>query len=514
MYLAKAARAVVSTASLSRAVAVRNTPARFMSALGGINEPSFSQMVDSYFDQAAKLTAWKDNVLMALKECDTMLSFNFSVEDPKDPEKRHIIHAYRAQHSHHRLPCKGGIRYSLLVNEDEVKALASLMTWKCALMDVPFGGGKGGVVIDPKQWTDHQLERITRSYTMELIKRNFIGPGIDVPAPDVGTGAREMAWIVDTFRQFRPDEVAGQGTVTGKPLEQGGISGRTEATGLGVFFGIREVLNDVEWVAKLGLTPGVAGKRVIVQGFGNVGSHSAEFFHQAKAKVTTIVEHDGYIHNPDGLDIPALRTHFATKRSILNFPGATSFTGNGKAGLELDCDVLVPAALEQQLTAENAHKIKAKIIGEGANGPTTPSADAVFNAKGIVVLPDLYLNAGGVIVSYFEWLKNLANVRFGRLNRRFDERRGHAIVDALEKAGQIKLTHEQRESIARGASEKDLAHSGLEDSMVEALKQMRRTQTDVESETGEKISLRVAAYVCAINKVAKVVTGKGHMIAG
>jgi len=441
-----------------------------------------------------------------------MLSFKFTIEDAKDPSNKQIIHAYRAQHSHHRLPCKGGIRYSMMVNEDEVKALAALMTWKCALMDVPFGGGKGGVVIDPKKLTVHQLEKITRSYTMELIKRNFIGPGIDVPAPDVGTGPREMAWIVDTFRQFKPDEVAGQGTVTGKPLEQGGISGRTEATGLGVFFGVREVLNDVEWTAKLGLTPGVEGKNVIVQGFGNVGAHSAEFFYTAKAKVTTIVEHDGYIHNPAGLDIPALRRHVQDTGSVLKFPGATSVAGNGKAGLELDCDVLVPAALEQQLTSENAHKIKAKIIGEGANGPTTPAADAVFNQRGIVVLPDLYLNAGGVIVSYFEWLKNLANVRFGRLNRRFDERRGHAIVDALETTGHIKLTREQRDSIARGASEKDLAHSGLEDSMVEALKQMRKTQGDVKAKSGQDISLRVAAYVCAINKVAKVTQGRGSML--
>jgi len=444
-----------------------------------------------------------------------MLSFKFTVEDSHDPEKKHIIHAYRAQHSHHRLPCKGGIRYSTLVNEDEVKALAALMTWKCSLMDVPFGGGKGGIVIDPKKFSVHQLEKITRSYTIELIKRNFIGPGIDVPAPDVGTGAREMAWIVDTFRQFKPDEVAGQGAVTGKPLEQGGISGRTEATGLGVYFGVREVLNDAAWCEKLGLTPGVAGKRIAVQGFGNVGSYSSEFFYQNGAKVTTIVEHDGYIHNPDGLNIIALKKHVAEKKSILHFPGATKTqVGNGNEGLELDCDVLVPAALEKQLTIHNAHRIKAKIIGEGANGPTTPEADAVFNDRGIVVLPDLYLNAGGVIVSYFEWLKNLANVRFGRLNRRFDESRGDAIVKVLESISGITVSKEQRSAIARGASEKDLAHSGLEDSMVDALKQMRRTQSEVEAATGKKISLRVAAYVCAINKVAKVVQGRGSMMSG
>lgn len=477
------------------------------------SEPSFSEMVGIYFDEAAKYSPWKQSDLEPLKECDSMLSFKFTVEDAKDPSKHHIIHAYRAQHSHHRLPCKGGIRYSTMVNEDEVKALASLMTWKCALMDVPFGGGKGGVVVDPKKMTVHQLEKITRSYTMELIKRNFIGPGIDVPAPDLGTGAREMAWIVDTFRQFKPDEVAGQGAVTGKPLEQGGISGRTEATGLGVYFGIREVLNDVEWVAKLGLTPGVAGKSIIIQGFGNVGAHTAEYFFRADAKVTTIVDHDGYIHNPAGLDIPALRQYFADHHSILNFPGATTHAGNSAAGLELACDVLIPAALEQQLTVHNADKIKAKIIGEGANGPTTPGADAIFNAKGIVVLPDLYLNAGGVIVSYFEWLKNLANVRFGRLNRRFDERRGEAIVNALQKAN-VMLTKDQSDAIAHGATEKDLAHSGLEDSMVDALKQMRRTQVSVKAKFDKDISLRVAAFVCAIDKVAKVTQGRGHMMSG
>jgi len=480
---------------------------------GVADEPSFNECVKMYFDQAAGLTHhWPKGLLNEIRECNTVLSFKFSIQDPSDESVISNVYAYRAQHSHHRLPCKGGIRFAANVHEDEVKALAALMTWKCAVVDVPFGGAKGGVAIDPRQFNVEQLEKITRSYTLELIKRNFIGPGLDVPAPDIGTGPREMAWIVDTFRTFNPTEVAGQGAVTGKPLEQGGIQGRTEATGLGVFFGIREVLQDEDWCKKIGLKPGVAGQRVVIQGFGNVGSHTAQFFHEKGAKVIAILEHDGLIYNPNGLDIPALREYFQENKTILNFFGADTQVGNSTSGLEIECDVLVPAALEQQLTRHNAHKVKAKIIGEAANGPTTPYADKVFNDRGIVVLPDLYLNAGGVVVSYFEWLKNLSNVRFGRLNRRFDERRGGAIVEALEKHCAISLPWDVKNRIIRGASERDLAFSGLEDTMIDALAQIRRTKAEVERSTNVDCSMRVAAYVTAINKVAKVMHGKGRMM--
>lgn len=493
-----------------RAVAVPARLAVRASSTIAIGEPTFNQCVSLYFDEAAKYTKWDKSLLETLKECNCVLSFKFPIEDPDGKGGITTIHAYRAQHSHHRLPCKGGIRYSTLVNEDEVRALASLMTWKCALVDVPFGGGKGGIVVDPKTVNLHTLEKITRSYTIELIKRNFIGPGIDVPAPDMGTGAREMAWIVDTFRNFNPSEVAGQGCVTGKPIELGGIDGRTEATGLGVFFGVRELLKRPYLIAPLGLEPGLKGKRVIVQGFGNVGFYSAKYFREAGCKVTCIVEYNGYVHNENGLDIDALKQYHLANGTIIGFPGGTSVTEDPRSGIERDCDILIPAALEQQIAADNAPRIKAKIIGEGANGPTTPAGDKILNERGIIVLPDMFLNAGGVVVSYFEWLKNLSNVRFGRLNRRFDQRRGEAIVGALKRAN-ISLDPEEEESILRGATEKDLAHSGLEDTIVSSFRQIENQQKTIEKEFGVKPSFRIASMALAINKVAKVTVGRGLM---
>jgi len=477
-------------------------------------EPTFNEGVGHYFDEAAALTSWPKGLLASLKEVDSLLSFKFSIEDPADDSIIHTIKAYRAQHSHHRLPCKGGIRFSTLVNEDEVRALAALMTWKCAIVDVPFGGGKGGVVVDPKAVGVDMLEKITRSYTAELIKRNFIGPGIDVPAPDMGTGGREMAWIVDTFRNFKPDEVAGQGCTTGKPIEIGGIAGRTEATGLGVFFGMREAFKNKGWCKKMGLTEGVRGKSVIIQGFGNVGSWSAHFFHEAGVKVIGIIEYDGGIYNKNGLDIPSLLKYYGEQKTITKFPGGDTLSAAKCMELmEEQCDILIPAALEQQITKNNAGKIKAKIIGEAANGPTTPGADKILNERGIIVLPDMYLNAGGVVVSYFEWLKNLSNVRFGRMTRRFDTNRGEAILEALSLSG-VKVPDELRSRITRGASEKHLAFSGLEDTMISSLEQIVNTKAEVDKKYNSNITLRVAAYITVIDKVAKVVTGSGTVMFG
>ena len=440
-----------------------------------------------------------------------MISFKFPIKD--DSGNVHTIRAFRAQHSHHRLPCKGGIRYSNLVNADEVKALSALMTWKCAIVDVPFGGGKGGIVIDPREFNEDQLEAVTRSYTLELIKRNFIGPGIDVPAPDMGTGAREMAWIVDTFRNINPTSASGQGCVTGKPLEMGGIQGRTEATGLGVFYGVRGACENQELMREAELPMGIEGKTVVVQGFGNVGYYAAHYFSEAGATVTTVIEYDCYVHNENGLNVAALKEHMDATGSIAGFSGATTVTENPKAGLEQDCDILIPAALEQQLTKENCTRIKAKIIGEAANGPVTPSADAYFNDAGVVVIPDMYLNAGGVVVSYFEWLKNLSNVRFGRLTRRFDERRGKAVLSALERAG-VALTDAERRAIVRGAKEVDLAHSGLEDTMISSFEQILDSRERIREQTGDNVSLRIAAMVLAINKVATVTSGQGSIMSG
>ncbi len=325
-----------------------------------------------------------------------------------------MIHGWRVEHSHHKLPTKGGIRFAPDVNEEEVMALAALMTYKCAVVDVPYGGAKGGIRIDPRNYSVEELERITRRYTHELDKKGFIGPGIDVPAPDYGTGEREMAWIVDTYAAMHPGQLDALGCVTGKPLGQGGVKGRREATGRGLFYAIREACSHADDMKALGLTTGLEGKRVVVQGLGNVGYHAAKFCREAGALVIAIAEREGAILNPKGLHEEEVVQHRKGGASILTFPGATPLATTA-AALELECDILIPAALENQFTADNAPRVKAKIILEGANGPTTPDADPIFRQKGLLVIPDIYANAGGVTVSYFEWLKNLSHVRFGRI---------------------------------------------------------------------------------------------------
>jgi glutamate dehydrogenase (NAD(P)+) len=406
-----------------------------------------------------------------------------------------VIEAYRIQHSHHKLPCKGGIRYSMDVNQDEVMALSALMTYKCAIVNVPFGGAKGGIKINPKKYTPYELEKITRRYTAELVKKNFIGAGIDVPAPDYGTGSREMSWIADTYASLKPGDVDAMGCVTGKPVSQGGVRGRTEATGLGVFYGLRELCNTAEEMAKLGLSVGVKDKKVIVQGLGNVGYHAAKYFSEAGSKLVGIAEYEGGVYNANGLDLEALVAHRKSTGSILNFPGATNVTNSAEV-LEMDCDILIPAALENVINADNADRIKAKIIGEAANGPLTPEADVILNAKGVIVVPDMYLNAGGVTVSYFEWLKNLSHVRYGRLEKRFSENQSGTILESVEALTGKKVSDIERKQIMHGPDEVDLVYSGLEDTMIGSFQEIRETMISLNIP-----DLRTAAFVTAINKI-------------
>jgi glutamate dehydrogenase (NAD(P)+) len=406
-----------------------------------------------------------------------------------------VIEAYRIQHSHHKLPCKGGIRYSMDVNQDEVMALSALMTYKCAIVNVPFGGAKGGIKINPKKYTTYELEKITRRYTAELVKKNFIGAGIDVPAPDYGTGSREMSWIADTYASLKPGDVDAMGCVTGKPVSQGGVRGRTEATGLGVFYGLRELCNTAEEMTKLGMSTGVKDKKVIVQGLGNVGYHAAKYFSEAGSKLVGIAEYEGGVYNANGLDLEALVAHRKSTGSILNFPGATNVTNSAEV-LEMECDILIPAALENVINADNADRIKAKIIGEAANGPLTPEADVILNAKGVIVVPDMYLNAGGVTVSYFEWLKNLSHVRYGRLEKRFSENQSGTILESVEALTGKKVSDIERKQIMHGPDEVDLVYSGLEDTMIGSFQEIRETMISLNIP-----DLRTAAFVTAINKI-------------
>ncbi|MBK7232530.1 MAG: Glu/Leu/Phe/Val dehydrogenase [Saprospiraceae bacterium] len=458
-------------------------------------ENSFLASVNRNFDRAAAFTNIPKGILAQIKACNAVYEIRFPVRIGDEIE---VIEAYRAQHSHHRLPTKGGIRYSQHVNKDEVEALAALMTYKCAIVDVPFGGAKGGVKINPWQYTEDQLERITRRYTTELIKKNFIGPGIDVPAPDYGTGPREMAWILDTYMTFKGAEIDAAGCVTGKPVNQNGIRGRNEATGRGVFYGLRELCDTESAMKKIGLTKGLRGKTVVIQGMGNVGSFSGIIMQEeGGVKVIGVAEYEGSIHNPDGIDIEKLLAFRKETGSIINFPGTTTLERRDSA-LELDCDILIPAALESQITIENADRIKAKIIGEAANGPVTADAEDILLKKGILIVPDMFLNAGGVTVSYFEWLKNLSHMRFGRMEKRFDSNLYSRMVDKVEELSGKTISDKERLLLTQGADEIDLVRSGLEETMVTSFQQIWNT---FESRP-QTNSLRNAAFVVALEKIS------------
>jgi glutamate dehydrogenase (NAD(P)+) len=458
-------------------------------------EHSFSQEVVRAFDRAAALTDHHPTLLSQIRECSSI--YHIALPLKRDNGKIEVIHAWRAEHSHHRLPTKGGIRYSLMVEEDEVRALAALMTFKCAIVDVPFGGAKGGIRIDSRKYSTGELERLTRRYTFELKKKNFIGPGVDVPAPDYGTGAREMAWIADTYQGLSGNEVDYLACVTGKPVAQGGIRGRTEATGRGVFFGIREACDVGEDMQALGLATGLEGKTVVIQGLGSVGYHTAKFLEEAGAVLVGLAEYEGAIASPNGLDLEKVVAHRRETGSILDFPGAENLPQSADA-LELECDILVPAALERQVTLANADRVRAKIVAEAANGPLTLAAHDALCKKGVLVLPDTFLNSGGVTVSYFEWVKNLSHVRFGRMQKRFEEQAYRRILGAVETLTGKSFPAEEMAEFCKGPSEKDLVVSGLEETMAGAYQNL----LEVRQRYSGRIDLRTAAFICSIDKIA------------
>lgn len=460
----------------------------------------FFDQVNRYFDKAAALTRHPAGLLAQIKACNSVYHMSFPLE--KDDGTIEVIEAWRAQHSAHKLPGKGGIRFSMLASEDEVIALAALMTYKCALVDVPFGGAKGAVRIEKGDYSDSEIERITRRYTFELSSRNFIGAGIDVPAPDYGTGEREMAWIAGTYMAIASSKLDAAGCVTGKPLSLGGVRGRAAATGRGVYFGVREACRRAEDMRALGLEPGLAGKRVVVQGLGNVGYHTAKFFEEAGALLIGLAEREGAIHDPRGLDIDKVLQHRTETGSILGYPGATDIPESA-AALELDCDILIPAALENQITTENADRIGARIIAEAANGPVTDEAADKLVARGTFIIPDLFLNAGGVTVSYFEWVKNLSHLRFGRLEKRFEEASNQRILRGVEQLTGRTFSDADLARISAGAGEEDLVNSGLEETMINAYNEMR------EISLRRGIDLRSAAYLIAIEKIARTYLDRG-----
>ncbi|MDG2449988.1 MAG: Glu/Leu/Phe/Val dehydrogenase [Saprospiraceae bacterium] len=457
---------------------------------------NFYLTVQKNFDKAAALTDHPNGLLAQIKSCNSVYQMAFPV---KIGNQYQIIEAYRVQHSQHRSPTKGGIRYSELVDQEEVMALASLMTYKCAIVDVPFGGAKGGVKINPRNYSVSQLQRITRRYTAELIKKNFIGPSVDVPAPDYGTGSREMAWILDTYLTFnRNSEIDAVGCVTGKPVKLNGVRGRTEATGRGVYYGLREAMSFEADMKEIGLTKGVAGKRIVIQGMGNVGSYTGKIFQEeGDALIVGIAEYDGTLYDPEGIDIVKLMKHKKETGGITGYEKG-EYLKDKNDWISIDCDVLVPAALENQINEHNAHKVKARIIGEAANGPITAAAEDILLEKGVLIVPDMYLNAGGVTVSYFEWLKNLSHVRFGRMDKRFNQNRYLNLMGTIENMTGKTVSQKEKVFISRGADEIDLVRSGLEETMVSAYREIR----ELKKKRKRVKDLRTAAFIGAINKVA------------
>ncbi|WP_135506210.1 Glu/Leu/Phe/Val family dehydrogenase [Roseovarius aestuariivivens] len=465
-----------------------------------IKEPSFRESVDLMFNRAVALMDLPPGLEEKIRVCNATYTVRFGVRLRGQIQ---TFTGYRSVHSEHMEPVKGGIRYAMGVNQDEVEALAALMTYKCALVEAPFGGSKGGLRIDPREWDEHELEQITRRFAYELAKRDLIHPSQNVPAPDMGTGEREMAWIADQYRRMNTTDINSRACVTGKPVNAGGIQGRTEATGRGVQYALQEFFRHPEDIKAAGLSGTLDGKRVIVQGLGNVGYHAAKFLQEEDgAIITGIIERDGALFNAGGIDVEAVRQWILKHGGVTGYPDA-AHQAEGAAVLEEDCDILIPAALEGVINMGNAPRIKAPLIIEAANGPVTAGADDVLREKGTVIIPDMYANAGGVTVSYFEWVKNLSHIRFGRMGRRQEEARHELIVRELEKLDDHigdawSMSPDFKAKYLRGAGELELVRSGLDDTMRVAYQSMR----EVWHSRDDVSDLRTAAYLVAIEKVA------------
>ena len=471
------------------------------------NEPSFRESVDLMFNRAVQLMDLPPGLEQKIRVCNATYTVRFGVRLRGGIQ---TFTGYRAVHSDHMEPVKGGIRYSEAVNQDEVEALAALMTYKCALVDAPFGGSKGGLCINPRDYEEHELELITRRFAYELVKRDLINPSQNVPAPDMGTGEREMAWIADQYARMNTTDINARACVTGKPLIGGGIAGRVEATGRGVQYALQEFFREAKDVSKAQLSGTLDGKSVVVQGLGNVGYHAAKFLQQEDgARIIGIIERDGALVSENGLDVEAIYDWISKNGGVSGFPDAT-FVADGAIVLEQDCDILIPAALEGVINLENAAKIKAPLIIEAANGPVTAGADDILRKNGCVIIPDMYANAGGVTVSYFEWVKNLSHIRFGRMQRRQEEARHEMVIREFENLSEAmgdtwSLSPSFKKQYLRGAGELELVRSGLDDTMRSSFQSMR----EIWHERNDVTDLRTAAYLVSIGKVAASYQTKG-----
>ena len=467
-----------------------------MNRLKPATDTGFLGSVRSMFDRAARALDVPPDLVDTIRECNSVIQLRFPV---RLRGGYRTFSGWRAVHSEHRLPVKGGIRYAPFVDQQEVEALAALMTFKCALVDVPFGGAKGGLSIRPEDYTEEELELITRRFTQELADHGYIGPSRDVPAPDMGTSEREMAWMADEYRKLNPSEIDALACVTGKPPTQGGIPYRRQATGRGVHYVVREFFADRHDVARCGLDGGLEGKAVIVQGFGNVGFNAANYLVEDEGvRLVGVIERDGAILSDTGLRPAGVAEHLRRTDGVEGFPGAR-FVAEGQAALEADCDILVPAAIEDQITSANASRIRAPLIVEAANGPVSFGAAQTLLRSGKAILPDLLVNAGGVTVSYFEWVSNVSHMRFGRLSRQLDLQRNRRIVEMIETATDRPVPDALKVPLLQGADEHDLVRSGLEDTMRDAYRSIREAM--LSSDTIN--DLRTAAFAIALGKVVR-----------
>lgn len=453
---------------------------------------TFLSSVEKTFDQAADLVGISEDLKHKIKVCNSTYTVRFGV---RLRNQLYTFTGYRSVHSEHMEPVKGGIRYAPYADQNEVEALAALMSYKCALVEAPFGGSKGALVIDPNEWEPFELERITRRFTQELSKRSLISQAQNVPAPDMGTGEREMAWMADEYKRLHPEDLNPWACVTGKPVHKGGIRGRVEATGRGVQYALREAFRHPKDIEIAGMSGTLEGKNIVVQGLGNVGYHAAKFLSEEDgSNIIAVLERDGAIIDANGIDIEALRNHINETGGVKGYAG---YQEDAASCLEMECDILIPAAMEGVITDDNADRIKAKMIIEAANGPITFSADKTLREKGCVIIPDLYANAGGVTVSYFEWVKNLGHIRFGRLQRRQEERKTKMMVEAIEEMVGKPFPQQLLEEIVAGPTELDLVRSGLDDTMRQGY------QTISEKwHSDERIpDLRIAAMMISIERI-------------
>ena len=458
-------------------------------------EVSFRESVNLSCDLAMATLDIPEGMAKYIRNVNNVYQVRFPV---KIKGKVETFIGWRAVHSDHKLPVKGGIRFASNVSQDEVEALATLMSYKCALVDVPFGGSKGGLLIDPRNYERDEMERITRRFAFELIQKDYIGSATNVPAPDMGTGQREMAWIVSTYAAHRSNDINHMACVTSKPVSMGGIRGRVEATGRGVVCGLREFFRHPEDV-KLANMEGnsIKGKKVIIQGLGNVGYHTASILQREDdAKIIAILEWDGALIDHKGLDVEDVYKYKCDNKGSVKGYSKAKYIKDSNSVLEMECDILIPAAMEAVINQSNAAKIQAKLIGEAANGPVTFAAEAILQEKGVVIIPDSYLNAGGVTVSYFEWIKNLSHIRFGRMNKRWEEGQNQLLIQAIEKTGS-KVPQDLVEKLSQGADEVALVRSGLDDTMRKAFQDIHECYW-----SNEKINnYRIAAMAIAIKKI-------------